>query len=625
MSIPVITNFSINDTVPFDNRLVATSSESLNNMLYKYKGLTTYRTDTGLNYTYDGSTWAVSSNGIYGGSGDLSSDTIINFGTVSGTLNDVSNYFTFRGYDFSSPLGGVDDNTYVDLRNYFIRNVDSGGSYAPYGISYISQLVFKDEPISNSDFYVGPYITYNPPPLNNGGIGGISFGTLNPLLSNTIYERMRIEGSGIIRFKTNSLVNDSTKSLNIGVDSLNDKPFIGFNWNGSTVDISDTEASYIQFNDSVVSINNFSSGTGTHSAIFSKGLVRVNGGLEVTGATISTNKSISFGAPDGNIHFVSSNGIGIKYDSSVKNYAALTYRATSGQINDILNWDNSQITLLRPIVATGSATITAYNTITSYSKSQLWDNVFNPDYGFGLPTKANPSQATADDFSDLFFKRTTDAGENVKYDADENGETAESNNIFVKQIGFSTGSPTDSVKTTGEFVIMIGTSYASSTSDESSVSKNTFSVAARDYDRIYYFYLDGMRLQIPHQVRWWLGEPGTTTNWIQIGNIETGNKFNNNRAATSYGSANDYASRYYSQTVLVPAGMAFKIQFRFHLTWSLTIASTDINSPRVFVNVIRSGKFRRLGYVAPTTATTYTGGLGYPGSESDPNPPQGSG
>ena len=617
MPISVITNFSINDSVPFDTRLVATSSEALNNMLYKYRGLTTYRTDVGLNYTYDGSTWAVSSNGIYGGSGDLSSDTTVNFGTVSASpLTSDSNRLTFQSYS-----GGDSNPNSVRVENYFIRHSSNF-----LGISYKNQLILSEN--NDQALYNGPYIMYNPKPLFNGGIGGISFGVLAGTLDpeeTPSYERMRIDGSGIIRFKPNSTVDENTKSVNIGIDSTNTRPFIGFNWNGSGVDTG-TDASYVQFNDSVVSIHNFSSLTGTHSAIFSKGLVRVNGSLEVTGGTISTNRNISFGAADGGVYFVSSNGNGIKFDSRSNNsYAALTYRPTpSSPISDILTWNSTQVSVTRPIVATGSATITAYNTITSYFKSQMWDNVFNPDYGFGLPTKSNPLQATADDFSDLVFKRTSDLGENVKNESG-NGNTADAGNIFVKQLGFSTGSPVDTVKTTGEFVIMIGSGYASSTSNETDVSKNTFSVDARDYDRIYYFYLDGMRLQIPHQVRWWLGEPGTTTNWIQIGNIETGNKFNNNRAATSYGSTVDYASRYYSQTVLVPAGMAFKIQFRFHLTWNLTTASSDVNSPRVFVNVIRSGKFRRLGYVAPTTATTYTGGLGYPGSASDPNPPAGGG
>jgi hypothetical protein len=612
MPISVITNFSINDSVPFDTRLVATSSTSMDNMLYKYDGLTTYRSDLGLNYTYDGSTWSVSSNGIYGGSGNLSSaNTTVNFGTVSSSLNSTSNKFVLKSYS-----GGDSNPNSLRVENYFDRY---GSGYS--GVSYKSQFIFSEN--EDQGIYYGAYIMYNPKPLFNSGRGGISFGVLpeGVFSQNTEsadpYERMRIDGNGIIRFKPNSTVNDSTKSLNIGVDSLNDKPFIGFNWNGSTTDDSNpNEGSYVQFNDSVVSIHNFSSGTGTHSAIFSKGLVRVNGSLEVTGGTISTNKNISFGAADSGVYFVSSNGNGIKYDPQ-RGYAALTFKPSTVPL-DILTWNNTQVSISRPIVATGSATITAYNTITSYFKSQMWDNVFNPDYGVNVPAK------NADDYSDLVFKRTSASGENVKNNSDDEN-TANSNNIFVKQIGFSTGSPSDTVKTTGEFVIMIGASYVSSTSDETLVSKNTFSVDARDYDRIYYFYLDGMRLQIPHQVRWWLGEPGTTTNWIQIGNIETGNKFNNNRAATSYGSANDYASRYYSQTVLVPAGMAFKIQFRFHLTWNLDIASSNTNSPRVFMNVIRSGKFRRLGYVPPTTATTYTGGLGYPGSAADPNPPEGGG
>jgi hypothetical protein len=609
MPISVITNFSINDSVPFDTRLVATSSTSMANMLYKYAGLTTYRSDLGLNYTYNGSSWAVSSNGIYGGSGNLSSvNTTVGFGTVSTTLNAKSNYFTFKTY--TDGFGDV----HLDLENYFIRNT-SGNSQ--YDVSYISQLMFNDD--ANHENYPGPYIMYNPKELFSSGRGGISFGTLNESQAYTVHERMRIDGNGIIRFKTNSTVDVTTKSVNIGIDSTNTRPFIGFNWKGSDVDTG-TDASYVQFNDSVFSIHNFSSTTGTHSAIFSKGLVRINGGLEVTGGTISTNKNISFGAADGGVYFVSSNGNGIKYDDSPgKKYAALTFKPSTVPL-DIITWNNTQISMNRNIMATSSTTLSIYSTINSFYKTQMWDNVFNPDYGVNAPGPV--AAKNADDYSDLAFKRTGDAIENVKYDGDGGG--AYENNIFVMPVGFAQGSPGDTVKTTGEFVIFIGANYNSSRTSESQVAKNTFSVGARDYDRIYYFYLDGYRLQIPHQVRWWLGEAGTTTNWIQIGNIETGNKNNNNRSSPSYGAV-DYASRFYSQTVLVPAGVSFKIQFRFHVNFSISTASTESNSPRVFFNVIRSGKFRTLGYVAPTTASPIIGNLGYPGSPVDAEPTPGGG
>jgi len=162
MPIPVITNFSINDTIPFDTRLVATSSEALTNMLYKYEGLTTYRTDTKLNYTYNGSTWAVSSNGIYGGSGNLSSaNTTVNFGTVSSALNSSSNKFVLKSYS-----GGDSNPNSLRLENYFQRH-DSEYS----GVSYKSQFIFSQN--EDQGIHYGAYIMYNPKQLFNSGRGGI--------------------------------------------------------------------------------------------------------------------------------------------------------------------------------------------------------------------------------------------------------------------------------------------------------------------------------------------------------------------------------------------------------------------------------------------------------------------
>jgi len=268
MPIPVITNFTINKTVPFDTRLVATSSEALTNMLYKYEGLTTYRTDTKLNYTYNGSTWAVSSNGIYGGSGNLgTSSTTINFGTFSTTvLNSVSKKLTFKSYTDDSGLYSL------RLENYFERH---GNGYS--GVSYKSQFIFSEN--DDQGLYYGSYIMHNPIELFNSGKGGISFGVIQGVLGGQdnielpSYERMRIDGNGIIRFKPNLIVNDSTKSLNIGVDFTDTRPFIGFNWNGIAPD-SGSIASYVQFDNSVVSIHHFSgapAASGTHSAIFFKG------------------------------------------------------------------------------------------------------------------------------------------------------------------------------------------------------------------------------------------------------------------------------------------------------------------------------------------------------------------
>ena len=548
MPIPVITNFSINDSVPFDTRLVATSSDSMTNMLYKYAGLTTYRTDLGLNYTYNGSSWAISSNGIYGGSGRLVGDTSIDFGTVSSTVNSIS-----KNLIFESSVNNSGE-LFINVINRFIRTeTDSNESF--WSVSYKSELFLYD--IGTNDEYNGPYIMYNPKALLNSGRGGISFGTLNESQGYTVQERMRIDGNGIIRFKPNATVDETTKSVNIGIDSTNTRPFIGFNWNGSTVDTG-TDASYVQFNDSVFSIHNFSSATGTHSAIFSKGLVRINGGLEVTGGTISTNKNISFGAADGGVYFVSSNGNGIKYDDAPgKKYAALTYRQTT-TINDILTWDNSQITLLRPIVATGSATLTTYNTFNARYQTNIWDNDFNTDrvdsdwIASGLPG-----------------------------DSARQGEI--SNTVLVSL------STTNQFK---DFIFTIKSPYTNRT------AKMAYSLTYKPYDRYLYFYNDGTNV-ITHNVEMFLLtvglDPTDANNWVKVGFITNGNQHNWNEGLGNVNT--EYQVKYYSHSLIIPANMIFRIKFSF--PYDYAVANYSLQHI-VRTRIIRSGKWNAPGYSLTT-------------------------
>jgi len=561
MPIPVITNFSINDTLPFDTRLVATSSEALTNMLYKYEGLTTYRTDTGLNYTYDGSTWAVSSNGIYGGSGNLSSDTIVNFGTVSGTLNAKSNYFTFRGFDFYYGPDPIDDSTYVDLKNYFNRNVPSA-SEDPFGVSYTSQMVFKIDPVAGSDIYDGPYITYNPPPLFNGGRGGISFGTLNGPGSQ-LYERMRIDANGIIRFKPNSFVDENTKSVNIGIDSItNTRPFIGFNWNGSGVDTG-TDASYVQFNDSVVSIHNFSLNTGTHSAIFSKGQVSINGALQVTGGQISTNQNISFGTTDSNVYYVSSNFFGIKVDS-LQGIASLVARqppAPSQQFSsptfvEVINYNKDLITLRKNTKTLLGTTLTTEGRLNARYVTNIWDNNFDPELEFIW----EPSEL---------------AGDNE-------GQDLNSNTIIVTPVVSQTAPEGSGFY---DFEFRPKAPYNLRT------SKASFFLNPTPYDRYLYFYNENENSPISHLVEWFLLSAeldDLSENWVKIGRYENGNKDDYN--IDFPGSTTNYQTRFYSHSVLIPANMYFKISFVFNKRFGTNNTYSNVLS-FVRTRIIRSGKW----------------------------------
>jgi hypothetical protein len=558
MPISVITNFSINDSVPFDTRLVATSSTSMDNMLYKYAGLTTYRSDLGLNYTYNGSVWAVSSNGIYGGSGNLSSaNTTVNFGTVSSALNSSSNKFVLKSYS-----GGDSNPNSLRLENYFQRH-DSEYS----GVSYKSQFIFSQN--EDQGIYYGAYIMYNPKPLFNSGRGGISFGVLpegvfsQDTESADPYERMRIDGNGIIRFKTNLTVNPDTKSVNIGIDSTNTRPFIGFNWNGSDVDTG-TDASYVQFNDSVVSIHNFSSSTGTtHSAIFSKGLVRVNGALTVTGGAISTNKSISFGADDNLIYYVSNNFYGIKVDNQLQ-VASLVARqppVSSQQFSsptfvEVINYNKDLITLRKNTKTLLGTTITTEGRLNARYVTNIWDNNFDPELEFFWEASALPG--------------------------DNEGQDTNSNTIIVTALESTTG-PLGS--RFYDFEFRPKAPYNLRT------SKASFFLNPTPYDRYLYFYNENENSPISHLVEWFLLSAeldDLSENWVKIGRYENGNKDDYN--IDFPGSTTNYQTRFYSHSVLIPANMYFKISFVFNKRFGTNNTYSNVLS-FVRTRIIRAGKW----------------------------------
>lgn len=98
VGISVISNFEINGSFPIDSRLIATNLTERDSISYKYDGLKVYITEDKKTYTWDGSDWIEDMNGIYGGSGSLVNNTIVNmgndssFGSQSYYLNMSSNY-----------------------------------------------------------------------------------------------------------------------------------------------------------------------------------------------------------------------------------------------------------------------------------------------------------------------------------------------------------------------------------------------------------------------------------------------------------------------------------------------------------------------------------------------------
>jgi len=187
--IVINSNFDVNQIIPLDSRLVATSSESRSNITWKYEGMKVYQTDNKKTYLWDGATWTQEAGGIYGGSGSLVGDTYVDTGVVGATLNNKSNILFLSSTSGSSNISlssqfnrhtttGSPDWTTVEVKNQF-RWKTSGGSWTD-----------------------GPYISYNPSDTN-GNEGGLAFGTGdNSAVS--VAERMRITPSGTIGFGTNN-------------------------------------------------------------------------------------------------------------------------------------------------------------------------------------------------------------------------------------------------------------------------------------------------------------------------------------------------------------------------------------------------------------------------------------
>lgn len=204
MSIPLLTNFTINQNAPIDSRLVVTSSSARDSITYKYDGLTVFKTDDRTSWTYNAitATWSQNSgsgvSGIYGGSGTLIGDTYVFTGLVSNSAGSSSKKFILSAS--SSPSNNI------YFSSYFNRTVF--GSTWP-SVEYRMQYSY-DSNTSNNVF-----ISMNPlEPIANLS-GGIDIGTSN-------VRRFTITSNGIVRlwsptyssdFNTSNLTANRTYNL----------------------------------------------------------------------------------------------------------------------------------------------------------------------------------------------------------------------------------------------------------------------------------------------------------------------------------------------------------------------------------------------------------------------------
>jgi hypothetical protein len=198
MSIPLITNFTINQNAPIDDRIVVTNSSARDSIQYKYDGLTVFQTDTRSSWTWNttSATWSynVAGNGIYSGSGSLISNTYINLNSIStgAAANTTSNLL---GY-YSNLTGG--SNVYY-LNTFAVKK----------SASQYSQFSFKIQNSLNSTNY--SYIEFNP---DSTDIGSIAIG-------NNATEYLRISNSGNLNlWKGNLILWSPTYSASFNISNF---------------------------------------------------------------------------------------------------------------------------------------------------------------------------------------------------------------------------------------------------------------------------------------------------------------------------------------------------------------------------------------------------------------------
>jgi len=227
--ISIISNFDINQSVPLDSRQVATSSASRDATPYKYEGLKIYQTDTKKTYIWTGVTFSIDGSGIYGGSGSLIGDTLVNFGQVGNTVSNKSSQF---GYSSTSATNGI------FYTNYFNRHTAAILGTEWQGIELRNEFRYS----TSGGVVNSAYVSFNPADTTNG-YGGISFGTGDGVI-NPVQERVRITGNGRVGIGTN----DPKEYLQIGSGTVvsgqslpltihkGGSAVIGYNWYYNSAD-----------------------------------------------------------------------------------------------------------------------------------------------------------------------------------------------------------------------------------------------------------------------------------------------------------------------------------------------------------------------------------------------------
>jgi hypothetical protein len=336
--ISIISNFDLNQTVPLDSRLVASNSTARDAIQYKYDGLKVYQLSDGKSYLWNGVTWSIDGNGIYGGSGSLLGNTEISLGNIGGSVNDTS---------YSLSQKGQANTNVVYFENEFSRHTGAVSSNEWLGLEYKQQFKYYN----GTTLYESAYIAYNPIDPNSKR-GGISFNTGDGT-SYTLSEKMRITPDGKIGINTN----DPKGDLQIGTSSVIFKPIvihtksigniatIGHNWypsgTGTDLDFDSTIGSskIVQNNGNIIIQNRPANGT-YNNTLFVGTASRVGIMTTTPGATLDVNGTIK-----GNNLIVNGSATVSSGDLVVQTGAILNYEIPTNLtwVDNKVIWSNNNI------------------------------------------------------------------------------------------------------------------------------------------------------------------------------------------------------------------------------------------------------------------------------------------
>ena len=274
--------FDVMQNEPIDSRLVANDQIERLNIGYKYAGLKVYQKDINRTFTYNGIDWDVEGSGLYGGSGSLVGDTVVDFGTVS-------NLPTNKSLDliFQADTTGT---TKAYLYNNFVRHTTSTPDLEWKGIEYRHQFKYLDD---SGNLKNSSYISLNPINTINSQPGAIAFSTGFDI---NLSEKMRISWDGKVGIKTTDpkgLLQIGTSSNSIVIDNLTNQSIIGQNWfydsAESYFDLNKGSTKIVQRNGSILLQNRPSGnyGGGYYTTIFTTGTSSGRVGIRTETPTVA--------------------------------------------------------------------------------------------------------------------------------------------------------------------------------------------------------------------------------------------------------------------------------------------------------------------------------------------------